>query len=116
MGTIVPASPFNRAATSSNAFCLRPQMMTVAPSRANISAVACPIPRLPPVTIATLFLSWLIRSVDSHLQLLQVLAERPAEIVTPQRKLHRGLQEAQLVAGIVARPFEAVTIDRAILR
>src|SRR5437763_2368848 len=42
------------AATCSSVSCFRPQITTVAPSRANACAMARPIPRLAPVTTATL--------------------------------------------------------------
>jgi hypothetical protein len=63
-------------------------MTTVAPSRANTSAIDCPIPRL------------------------QVGTEFIAKIVAAQRELDGGLQEAQLVAGIIARAFEHIPINR----
>src|SRR5436309_15908881 len=40
-------------ATPSSASCLRPQITTCAPSRANTSAIERPMPRLAPVTSAT---------------------------------------------------------------
>ena len=83
-------------------------MITVAPSRANASAVAFPIPRLPPVTIATL-LGWLI--AGSKLQLLQVLAKRAAQVVAPQCEFDSGLQKAQLVASVIARALETIAVD-----
>src|SRR5579864_1602707 len=86
-------------------------MTTVAPSRANTSAMDCPIPRLPPVTMATLFWSWLMKWLASQLQALQVRAKLVAEIVATQGKLDRGLQEAELVAGVVARAFEHIPVN-----
>jgi hypothetical protein len=41
------------AATCSSVSCLRPQITTRAPSREKTSAMARPMPRLAPVTIAT---------------------------------------------------------------
>src|ERR1700681_809750 len=83
-------------------------MTTVAPSRANTSAVAFPIPRLAPVTIAILSFSWLM---NSQLQLLQVLAEITTQVVAPECKLDRRFQKPELVAGVVTRAFEAVAVD-----
>src|SRR5688572_13467450 len=42
------------------------QTMTFAPSRANLSAVACPIPRPAPVMIDTLFFSFILSSPIAH--------------------------------------------------
>src|ERR1700678_2291788 len=50
------AGPISFATCSSVSF-LRPQITTVAPSRTNTSAIERPMPRLAPVTIATLFFS-----------------------------------------------------------
>ena len=50
-----------------------------------------------------------------ELQGLQVLAERPAQVVALQRELDGGLQEAELVAGVVADALEAVAEQRALL-
>ena len=47
-----------------------------------------------------------VRGGVSQLELLQILAERSTQVVPMQRELHRGFQETQLVAGIVARAFK----------
>src|SRR5689334_17877388 len=114
IGTTRPATPLIPAATCSSVSCLRPQMMTVAPSRANTSAMDCPIPRLPPVTIATLCLSWLIKYFASQLQTFQVGAKLAAQIVAAQRHLDGSLQEPEFIAGVVARAFEHIAVNGAI--
>ncbi len=62
IGAMRPASS---RATWSSASCLRPQITTAAPSRANTSAMDRPMPRLAPVTIATLFSNRLTVSAAS---------------------------------------------------
>src|SRR5262245_61548581 len=54
--TAIADAPFCRiaAATSSQAARLRAEIATLAPASANASAIARPMPRLEPVTIATL--------------------------------------------------------------
>ena len=37
---------------------------------------------------------------------------RAAQVLALQRELHRGLQEAELVAGVVAHALEAIAVDR----
>jgi hypothetical protein len=44
-------------------------------------------------------------------QRLQILPEIRAQVVALERKFHRRLQEAQLVAGIVSLAFEGVTVN-----
>ena len=53
-----------------------------------------------------------LRWFGSNLQLqpLQILAERPAQIVPLQRELHRGLQEAKFVAGVMAAAFVNIRV------
>src|SRR5262245_44419188 len=48
-------------------------------------------------------------------QALQVLAEGAAQVVALERELDRGLQEAQLVSGVVARALEAVAVQAPVL-
>src|SRR5258706_6661345 len=62
-----------------------------------------------PITIATSGL--LIRDLFSQFQRLQILAKLRAQSRALQGKLHRGLQEAELVAGVVALAFEDVAVD-----
>src|SRR5262249_3443840 len=42
---------------------------------------------------------------------LQVMLKRLAQIGALQRKLHCGLEEPQLIAGVVTRPFKPVSVD-----
>jgi ribose transport system substrate-binding protein len=54
------------------------------------------------------------QAVSSWLR--QILPKLFAQILALQRKLHRGLQEAELVAGIVAFAFEGVAVDLFLLQ
>ena len=47
-----------------------------------------------------------------QLQPLQILPERPAEVLALEGELDGGLQESQLVAGVVALSLEEVPVDR----
>src|SRR5215469_8359675 len=53
----------------------------------------------------------ILRAWRSQLQLLQILAERSAEIAAAQRVLDRGFEKAQFIAGVVARAIEPVRVD-----
>src|SRR6185503_15339040 len=55
------------------------------------------------------------RSSRLQLEAAQVLAEGAAQVRPLQGELHRGLEEAQLVAGVVAGALEAVAVDRALV-
>ena len=46
-----------------------------------------------------------------QLQRLQILPEIGAQIVALEGELHGRLEEAQLVAGVVALAFEGVAVD-----
>src|SRR5260370_2017978 len=52
----------------------------------------------------------------SQLQLLQIIAKRCTQIVPAQSEFNRGLQEPKLVACVVARALEAVSVDGAVLQ
>src|ERR1017187_1077438 len=54
-----------------------------------------------------------LRLAPLQRQGLQVLAEGPAQIVAAQGEFHRRFQEAELVAGVVARSLETIGVDRA---
>src|ERR1035441_5938912 len=47
-----------------------------------------------------------------QLQGLQVLPEGPTQVVAAQGEFHRRFQEAELVAGVVARALETIRVDR----
>src|SRR5712691_1071920 len=68
--TAFTLGPISRA-TWSSVSCLRPQMTTFAPSRTKTSAMALPMPRLAPVTIATLSLRMLIAATLTFLGVLK---------------------------------------------
>src|SRR5579864_4173950 len=57
----------NSRATIFRVSCLRPQMISVAPSLVNTAAMALPMPRLPPVTIATFPSSCISETRDGDL-------------------------------------------------
>ncbi len=48
--------------------------------------------------------------------MFQILAELSAQVVAPQGKLDRGLQESKFIAGVVARAFETVSINRTVTK
>src|SRR5579864_9003913 len=54
--------------------------------------------------------------LTSQFQALQVSAKLVAEIVAAQRKLDSGFQESELVAGVVARAFKTITINRPVAK
>jgi hypothetical protein len=42
----------------------------------------------------------------------QIGSEGRPEILSPESEFDRGLQESELVSGVVAFPFEEVAVDR----
>src|SRR6185312_15092437 len=53
-----------------------------------------------------------LRHIDLQFQPFQIIAEGTAQVVAPQRILDGRFQESQLIAGVVARSFEAIRVDR----
>src|SRR5439155_15737465 len=53
------------------------------------------------------------REAELELQRLQVLAKGADQVRALERKLHGGLQEAELVAGVVPDPLEAIAVELA---
>ena len=54
---------------------------------------------------------WLQRCVAAS-NAFQILPERPGQIRPPQREIHDGLQEAELVAGVVADAGHLAGVER----
>jgi hypothetical protein len=50
----------------------------------------------------------------SKFKSLKILTKRPPKVMAFEREFHGGSEEPELVAGIVARPFELVAVDRPI--
>ena len=58
----------------------------------------------------------LASDADLQIERFQIAAKRVGQVWTLQREIHHRLQEAQLVAGVVAHAIDLVGVDRAIVQ